>query len=483
MLLDELRGRQVVASLMNGTGVGVVLGDVVILDSAGASGFTGTIVEGQTDDWVGVVLETIGAGAIGRVCLSGYVPQVNLDGAAGLGDYIMTSAVSLQATPVAARAPGCFGQVLDVGTTPPAVLWGNLDGVLADHLHLGVAGDGGAFDAGNLTSGAAVAGTVLTSNGAGAANWAAPGAAVIGAHAHAGVAGDGGTFDGTNLTSGEAAASTVLMADGAGAANWTAIGAIVLANHDHSGDPGDGDQFDAAHLLSGTAPLGDVLTSNGGAGASWQPAIPAGAIIMWGGAVAPTGWLVCDYALYHAVDYPALYAVIGTDFDPTVAAGDFRVPPSGGNAPEGVTGFTAIGALLGAGTHTHAAHAAVAHFGADVSAHAGADVSAHAGTAVADHAAWSHTAGGAHTHDVHTRGGVASVGVGYLTGPTTHLSEGGHNHDSHPVKPHTVTQANAHTITQADDHTITQASDHPAESHDVVSSRGPRLVVNFIIKT
>ncbi len=41
-------------------------------------------------------------------------------------------------------------------------------------------------------------------------------------HAHAGVAGDGGTFDAANLTSGEAADGHVLTADGSGGAAWEA---------------------------------------------------------------------------------------------------------------------------------------------------------------------------------------------------------------------------------------------------------------------
>lgn len=41
----------------------------------------------------------------------------------------------------------------------------------ADHDHAGVAGDGGTFDAANLTSGTATDGYVLTSDGSGGATW------------------------------------------------------------------------------------------------------------------------------------------------------------------------------------------------------------------------------------------------------------------------------------------------------------------------
>jgi hypothetical protein len=50
-------------------------------------------------------------------------------------------------------------------------------GPLADHDHSGDAGDGGTFDAANLTSGASNDGQVLTSDGSGGAAWENPGAA------------------------------------------------------------------------------------------------------------------------------------------------------------------------------------------------------------------------------------------------------------------------------------------------------------------
>jgi hypothetical protein len=47
-------------------------------------------------------------------------------------------------------------------------------GAIADHDHSGNAGDGGTFDAANLTSGAATDGHVLTADGSGGAAWEAP---------------------------------------------------------------------------------------------------------------------------------------------------------------------------------------------------------------------------------------------------------------------------------------------------------------------
>ncbi len=82
----------------------------------------------------------------------------------------------LQGRAVAATAP----------TDGQAVVWDNAastwkpgtvaGGALADHDHSGDAGDGGTFDAANLTSGAAGDGQVLTADGAGGIAWEDPAA-------------------------------------------------------------------------------------------------------------------------------------------------------------------------------------------------------------------------------------------------------------------------------------------------------------------
>lgn len=72
---------------------------------------------------------------------------------------------------------------VDVATDPPedgeGLVWDDVAGewvpadvtTLADHDHSGDAGDGGTFDAANLTSGAAIDGQVLTADGAGNVEW------------------------------------------------------------------------------------------------------------------------------------------------------------------------------------------------------------------------------------------------------------------------------------------------------------------------
>lgn len=74
---------------------------------------------------------------------------------------------------------------------------------------------------------------------------------------------------------------------------------------------------------------------------------PPGAISAYGGATAPTGWLLCDGASYLRTDYPDLFTAIST----TYGAADgthFNVPDIRGRVPVGYAasgGHTDVSAL------------------------------------------------------------------------------------------------------------------------------------------
>lgn len=57
--------------------------------------------------------------------------------------------------------------------------------------------------------------------------------------------------------------------------------------------------------------------------------VPSGCMMLWPAAAVPDGWLLCDWRLLNSVEFPALYAVLGTQWntagDP---AGWFRLPRS-----------------------------------------------------------------------------------------------------------------------------------------------------------
>jgi microcystin-dependent protein len=64
---------------------------------------------------------------------------------------------------------------------------------------------------------------------------------------------------------------------------------------------------------------------------------PAGSIIMFGGIVAPNGWLMCDGISYLRATYKALFASIGTAYG-SQNASSFNVPDLRGSVPRGVDG-------------------------------------------------------------------------------------------------------------------------------------------------
>lgn len=187
MANDSIRGRQVVLRLTNKSGGGLVEGDVVIVDSTTAASVTTTTTAGLATDAVGVALETIAGDAIGRICISGYVPKINLSGAASLGDTLTTHTVAKQAAPSGTRGAGTFGEVLGTGTTPAALLWGVPDsssagGSIATDTIWDAAGDlvqgTGSNTAGRLAIG--TANQLLRVNaGATAVEWASVGRVFI----------------------------------------------------------------------------------------------------------------------------------------------------------------------------------------------------------------------------------------------------------------------------------------------------------------
>lgn len=77
----------------------------------------------------------------------------------------------------------------------------------------------------------------------------------------------------------------------------------------------------------------DVVTQAGAA------IIPAGVVWPYGGAAAPTGFLLCDGTSYLRTDYPALFTAIGVVFGAADGA-HFNVPDVRGRVPAGPDGGT-----------------------------------------------------------------------------------------------------------------------------------------------
>jgi len=87
---------------------------------------------------------------------------------------------------------------------------------------------------------------------------------------------------------------------------------------------------------------------------------PVGKIDMFAGSSAPSGWFICDGSAISRLDYPELYAVIGT----TYGAGDgsltFNLPDLQGRVPVGVSSSYAL-ASTGGSTTVKLTDAQMAH--------------------------------------------------------------------------------------------------------------------------
>lgn len=67
---------------------------------------------------------------------------------------------------------------------------------------------------------------------------------------------------------------------------------------------------------------------------------PIGGIMMYGGTVAPTGWLICDGSLLNKTDYQQLYTAIGNTYNLETDADEtkFRLPDMRKMTPVGASG-------------------------------------------------------------------------------------------------------------------------------------------------
>lgn len=163
--------------------------------------------------------------------------------------------------------------------------------------------------------------------------------------------------------------------------------------------PADGDTLDAADVNNPLNIIKDVINGNIDQDNIKAASITAancsseivnvGEIRMYGGATAPTGWLLCDGTAINRTTYAALYAVTSTTFGIGDNSTTFNVPDmrgrttigvgtgtGGGTSGTGViTGGTALtararGAWLGGqtttSTHTHTGdshtHTGPAHY-------------------------------------------------------------------------------------------------------------------------
>jgi len=80
--------------------------------------------------------------------------------------------------------------------------------------------------------------------------------------------------------------------------------------------------------------------------------VPIGAISAYGGAQAPAGWLLCNGQAVSRAAYAALFNVIGVTYGSGDGATTFNLPDLRRRSPIGAGGGWALGAPVGAETHT-----------------------------------------------------------------------------------------------------------------------------------
>lgn len=192
----------------------------------------------------------------------------------------------------------------------------------------------------------------------------------------------------------DGAATTAKLADGAGTTAKLADGAVTTPKL------ADG-SVTLAKLASGVIPAG----------------VPAGTVVAFAGASAPTGWLVCSGAAVSRTTYAALFAAIGT----THGAGDgsttFNLPDLRGEFIRGLDGGRGVdtGRTLGSAqssqnlshSHTASTDTAGAHTHATPEGFSGTGSFGPAPTGTQSIASTTSSAGGhSHTVTVSSAGGA-----------------------------------------------------------------------------
>lgn len=209
---------------------------------------------------------------------------------------------------------------------------------------------------------------------------------------------------------------------------------------------------------------------------------PVGAILMWGTASAPTGWLLCDGTAVSRTTYADLFAVLGTTYGAGNGTTTFNLPNLKGRVVVGKdaaqTEFDTLGETGGAKTHTLSTAELPSHTHTINHGH-----SASSGTESADHAHSGTTGGGgSHAHNIPNSGSFYKDNV--VNSPSAWTdSAGDHSTDAAGDHAHSFSTggrsaAHTHGITVND----FNGSSGSAGSGSAHNNLQPYIVLNYIIK-
>ncbi len=220
--------------------------------------------------------------------------------------------------------------------------------------------------------------------------------------------------------------------------------------------------------VSGDMSVTGTVSSGGGV------VMPTGAMLEYGGATAPAGWLLCDGAAVSRTTYAALYAVLGNTYGAGDGSTTFNVPDrrdrvgvgAGSTYARGATGGAATATTSLNGLHSHGASGTTEFTALTV-----AQMPAHQHTGTTDGA-------GIHNHAlplsaIAAGGGNPGFSAGNLYEPTGPIN----NTENNGLHSHNFT-TNYQGSGEGHLHAISPNGEH---SH-TVSTLQPYVASNYIIK-
>ena len=272
------------------------------------------------------------------------------------------------------------------------------------------------------------------------------------------------------------------------------------------------------------ATSGAVLVGTGSGTSAWDTTptfdgvSPTGAVVMWSGSSAPSGWLECDGSAVSRTTYSALFAVIGTRYGSGDGSSTFNLPNPVDRVAMGIALSTAPTATtlsvsssldslsLGNQSANHS-HTITSNSG-NQSANHSHTITSNAGNNSANHSHSGTTAnGGNHNHNLsnntvgHSHSYTKPNGSSSNANTGTQSANHKHNVSNHSGHTHTFNTGNqsanhSHTITSnagnqsaSHSHTITSNAGNQSANHNhALSSSSITSSVNvepfgFIIKT